>query len=235
MIVWPSTLPKPNQNLSGDVRSQVVRTQMESGRTRQFSRFGNQEKGDNLTWTFTDAQFVEFQTFFRDTLAGGTFWFELPYPDGAGGFTTQTVRFVGGTFSRSYLAHLHWQVSAAIEQDIEEVETYVEPDIMPMRYQRVIEFTGANLVLDYIEHQNALIRMNSAVVDQTVTLPANAGFTDKFSCVISRIGLADVEFDGETDVILDSYNDYTRIFSTKTAVAVHYVGTNRFQIFGDLY
>lgn len=232
-IDWPLTLPYPS-TLSGDTASPVIRTQMDSGYTRQRSRFGSQVKTRQLSWVFTEAEFATFKEFFRDTLQGGTLWFNMVYPDGEGGFTSREVRFVGGRFTEQYVPFMQWQVGASIEEQVQQVITFPEPDIMPLLYQRVQEKTE-NYTLQFTD-LNSLITANPGEGEEIIiTLPLNAGFTTKFSCGVVNIGLGAVRFAGETGVVADSVNGYLRVFQRFTPVTITYIGVNRFLLMGSLY
>lgn len=97
--------------------------------------------------------------------------------------------------------------------------------------QRVIEVTD-----DYTltaEESNALIRINSTE-DITITLPATGEeFDQTFGCIFQRIGTGAVTFAPASGVIIDS--DYLRVFGRYTGVSCHWVGVDRWTIYGDLY
>jgi len=95
----------------------------------------------------------------------------------------------------------------------------------------VVEVTE-DTVLD-TTFQNKLVRVNSST-DVTITLPANDPLmTTAFVCSVSRVGTGGVTFVGESGVVIESIG--VRIFNRFQGIAVHFINTNRFQIYGDLF
>lgn len=230
-INWPETLPLPSAGLTGENLASVVRTEMESGRVRQRARFGTSADSYSVEWLFLPGEYAEFLEFYNATLKNGVLYFNLPLPE-TEDLAPVPVRFVGGQLSKTYVPHMQWRVSGKVEREIVQEIPDPEIDIMPLIQTRTVEVTE-DFTLSML-YQNALIRVNSSD-PVTITLPANANFTDVFNCIVTRIGTGSVEFAGQGGVIVDSTEDRVRIFSMDSGVSVHYVASNRFQLIGDLY
>ena len=130
MISWPDVLPAPTRDYSLSVDHGLVRTQMESGRTRQERAFLDSENEASVVWLFTDAQYQLFDSWVYHALNGGADWFECPIVSG-GGVTTHQVRIQGGTYKPQLQPGMAWRVSAVIDiestnrADNDYVEFYV--------------------------------------------------------------------------------------------------------------
>lgn len=107
----------------------------------------------------------------------------------------------------------------------------VEQIVSEVRAVMVIEITE-DTTLD-TTFQNKLIRVNSTE-DIVITLPANDPLmTAAFVCNVTRIGSGAVTFEGDSGVVIDAAG--LRIFNRFYGNAVHFISSNRFQIYGDLY
>lgn len=235
-MLWPSTLPAPEQDLNGQFNYNTIYTQMDTGRRRARRRSGARQETMNLSWLFTEVEYATFREFVDDDLQGGSEWFDIMVPDGTGSGTLveKTVRFSEARFTYGYKSHMNWRVTAPVEVFTEQTETPVDPDLMPLLYQRVQEKTD-NYTLQFTD-LNSLITANPGAGETLViTLPLNAGFSDKFSCGVVNIGLGEVHFVAESSVVLDSVGGFTRIFQRFTPTTVTYIGTNRFLVMGSLY
>lgn len=103
--------------------------------------------------------------------------------------------------------------------------------------------TGGDCAVDVVEvntdtlldttFQNKLVRVNSAS-DVIITLPFDDPLmSTAFVCNVTKVGTGQVTFAGESGVIIESNG--LRIFNRYQGTAVHYVGENRFQLYGDLF
>lgn len=238
MIYWNTPehpFPAPSQNYGGTNQNATITTTMESGHRRQRRRFGRERFTVDVQWSMPGSQYRQFQTFFRDELYGGTAWFHMLMPDDATGDAVMTrVRFLNGTYRYSYSPVDQWQISATIEKEVVSAYAEPDPDLMPLLYQRVQNKTE-DFTLAFTD-LNSLILVTVAEGEEVVvTLPANAGFSDKFSCAITKIGAGTVRFTGEPGVVVDSVEGYLRVFQQYTPVTCTYIGTNRFLVMGSLY
>jgi hypothetical protein len=232
-IDWPDDLPAPRVEFTGSVLPSVVRTEMDSGRSRQRQRFSARQEQYNFEFIFTNEGYEEFIEFYENEIAQGAAFFNLPILTPAG-LEVKEMRIISGVYDFRPFPPDHWIASMRMERGI--APGYIETpvDIMPLLLQRVIT-RSTNFTLAP-EDINALIRVNVGIGETIqITLPANAGFTDAFSCGITKIGLGNVEFVGELGVVLDSVDSFVRIFRTYTPVTVTYVDVNHFQAMGSLY
>lgn len=81
-IDWPSTLPqKPStEGFIEQFPNSVIRTQMDAGPAKIRRRSTAAVRPFSLVYNLTLAQVAIFDTFFNDTLAGGSLAFNLPDP-----------------------------------------------------------------------------------------------------------------------------------------------------------
>jgi hypothetical protein len=149
MITWPAWLPAPNIDFSDDVSQASVRTQMESGRFRQRTRFQRQNRTMSVTWTLDDDQRAGFTSLFKYSLNGGNDWFYMTLPL-VEGMTVCTVRFIASSYSEKHEAILHWKISAKMEmQDqvaplsAEEIEFMLELESLDAFHLAVEAITEA--------------------------------------------------------------------------------------------
>jgi len=116
MPTWPQNVfPNPDGSFAAQSATTTIRTKMEGGRSRQRSRFSQEVRAYNAVWTFTDVQYLMFQTYLANTLNNGTVWFEILLPNGDNGLQSYTARFKDGIFKSNYVPVLHWRVSATLE------------------------------------------------------------------------------------------------------------------------
>lgn len=228
---WP--LGNPSATLSGESRGQGQRTQFESGRVRQRDRFGTRVETYSVNWLFDATEYAAFKEFVANEIENGFAWFMLALPETEAVEPVQ-VRFVNGDWQKQYVNFMHWRVSAQVEAIVQQGPTTQEIDVMPLLLQEVLEFTESFTLS--MAHQNKFLRCNPGEGETIyVTLPANANFTDAFSCGVTNAGTGAVEFVGETGVVLDSMDGLKRIFRRYTPVTVAYVDANRFQAMGSLF
>jgi hypothetical protein len=85
MPSWPSTLPVPLQDGYGFKETpSFARTQMDAGNARQRRRFLTTPTTVTLKFRLSTAQVGIFETFFEDSLFGGTGWCLMPLYNGQG-------------------------------------------------------------------------------------------------------------------------------------------------------
>lgn len=231
-IDWPNDIPLPSSNLSGEGQASVIRTTMETGRTRQRNRFGTMANTYSVEWLFLADEYAAFMAFYQTTLKNGVLYFNLPLPE-TGTLDPVPVRFVEGRLTKSYVPHMQWRVTATVEAEIIQSVPDPEINIMPLLYPDVIDVTE-NMTLS-MSHQNKLLRCLPGGGEIVITLPLNANFTKVFSCGFTKSGSGEVRFTGQPGVILESPNDYRRIFLANTPVTAAYTGANRFLLTGSMY
>jgi hypothetical protein len=96
--------------------------------------------------------------------------------------------------------------------------------------QRIIEINEDAVVSP--DWSNAIVRVNSQS-DVVITLPTTEEFDETYNVVFQRIGDGAVEFVGDSGVVIDA--TLFRIYDKFTAVSCHWVGLDRWTIYGDLY
>lgn len=112
-IVWPSVFPAPTQNYGFKPVNGMLRSNMESGYTRQRPRFTVNVNTAQVEWQMEDEIFRYFESWYRGYLSLGSAWFEMPITFG-GDLNTQTIRFTK-PFESRYEAHASWIVTAEVE------------------------------------------------------------------------------------------------------------------------
>ena len=117
MYAWPSTkLPLPSINFSNKAKTSVIRTQMDTGASRQRQRFTSGVRTVAAQWKLTDDEFALFQGVFKYKLSNGADWFTISLPLGSG-FKTYTIRFTDDGWSAAYDNYMHWNVTANMEAE----------------------------------------------------------------------------------------------------------------------
>lgn len=113
---WPYTLlPIPFEAHELALRSNCVRTEMESGFVRQRKRFDTQTRHYAVKWVLTETQMALFQSFVKHKLQNGAASFNMDMKQGDGGITAAgEMRFVGGDYKASH-SNSSWRVSATLE------------------------------------------------------------------------------------------------------------------------
>ncbi len=94
-IEWPSSVPLPFFEFSGEPRNATAFTTENSTVIDQRNRFEKSYVGLNVDWVLTPGQFDAFKAFFQDDLGNGTasFKMELRYPLNSN-LTWWQVRFI---------------------------------------------------------------------------------------------------------------------------------------------
>lgn len=95
---------------------QTLRQSFEAGPGRARRRFFSPFERINVGWSFTDAQFQEFRTWFYDPAGGngGAAWYLQDLALGTGGVVSVQARF-GGSYKASVIGPLRWKVTATLE------------------------------------------------------------------------------------------------------------------------
>ena len=119
MIIWPGAIPNPQLGFGVTDSTAVVRTKMDSGRTRQRKRFTRDFRTMSASWKLSDVEYGYFQSIYRYALNSGTDWFTMNLPMGDG-LKPYTVRFVANSYSaKQDEATLYWTVNANLETEDE--------------------------------------------------------------------------------------------------------------------
>jgi len=115
MIVYPSQLPLPlldGYKLS--TVSPLMRTQLNSGRSRQRRKFTSVPTQPTVKWIFSDQQAAFFEAWFARTLVDGSLWFQatLKTPTGLRDYQCRFTDIYGDL---EPIGVDHWQCSAVLE------------------------------------------------------------------------------------------------------------------------
>ena len=96
-VVWPSALPLPRVDYSGEPRIATLVSSTGSAAIARRSRTPKVYATVNATWALSPTEYAAFRIFFETTLHMGTsqFKLELRYPLNSA-LTFWSVRFVGG-------------------------------------------------------------------------------------------------------------------------------------------
>jgi len=111
---WPTSLPLPKIEFSGNPRNATITSPTESAAISRRSRFDRSYSTLSVTWCFTGDQIQIFDAFFSDDLGNGTaqFKIELRFPE-TSSLTEWSVRFQGG-YQREYDGG-HYYVKSILE------------------------------------------------------------------------------------------------------------------------
>jgi len=117
MPSYPATLPGPLvESYSLTPVEQTVRTDMETGAARVRRRTAARNDMVDVSFVFTDANFLGFRTWFDDAstgISGGASWFDITLAVGKGGATAEQARFKGAW--KAARDGRFWKVSAQLE------------------------------------------------------------------------------------------------------------------------
>lgn len=114
-IVWPLSFTRPSENFKCEILPSSIRTNMDSGITRQRRRFTTDYAQLSVRWDFSDTEFGIFAAFHQYKLVQGSAWFTINLPLGGDGMQPHIARFVDGKYSHDYVPVGYWAVSATLE------------------------------------------------------------------------------------------------------------------------
>lgn len=114
-IEYPSQLPTPLREGYGlNTTSPLMRTKMDSGRSRQRRKFKNVPVIISAAWLLNTPQAQIFESFYRDEISDGAQWFicklQTPY-----GLQNYDVRFVDIYSGPTLVGLSSWRYTAQIE------------------------------------------------------------------------------------------------------------------------
>lgn len=158
----------------------VLRSEMQSGLSRQVVEFPTIQRTFTVKWGLTGAEFDTFQTWFADTLDSGTLYWSLPAPFGATVPADPNagipVRFVGAKFTANYINHDAWDVSATVEREIDQTASDPMPNPVPNWWRSELTVVGD----DELDSTNDDAEIHAAPDSgeyYTLTIPDSGDFT----------------------------------------------------------
>lgn len=114
MTTWPTTLPLPLIDASGNPQNPTIASPVDSAFISRRQRFHAATKSMAVSWCLTLSQMDSFETFFIDDIDNGAaaFAIDLRYPK-ASDVQEWVVRFIGG-YTQTFEDGL-WRVEAQLE------------------------------------------------------------------------------------------------------------------------
>jgi hypothetical protein len=126
METWPTIFPAPSAQFTGKKTGTVVRTKMETGRTRRRRRFTSQIHTYSVKFDLTDFQLGMFEAWFLHKINDGADAFEIPLATGGEELKTVVASFQDDTYQQSYDGVMFWHLTATLE--VEDAEIWPEED-----------------------------------------------------------------------------------------------------------
>lgn len=117
-ISWPETLPCPRFGITYAVADPQLRAPLEAGYATFRRRLTAVPVDFPVSWMFSSAQAVEFESFYRETLLDGTLWFSM---------SLVTVQGDGPQFVRIMGAYSFQKVGADLWEYSANMQMYLRP------------------------------------------------------------------------------------------------------------
>lgn len=114
MILFPSSLPAPEQSLALTSKPAVTRSVMESGRTRQRNRYYKVAHSYQVSWLLTDFEYNILKLFIEFEIYNGAAWFYLKLSEDSTELLSK-ARIVDGIVNASYIPHNNWRISVTLD------------------------------------------------------------------------------------------------------------------------
>lgn len=115
MIQYPEGLPRPlREDYGFTPTSGLIRTQMQSGRSRQRRQFASVPTSTPVSWLFDATQAQLFESWYEEVLQGGSQWFEMEFKTPQG-IMPYRARFVEGYTGPTMVTVSHWRFRAVLE------------------------------------------------------------------------------------------------------------------------
>lgn len=114
MLAYPASLPMPVGDGYGfEPVSPLVRSKLQSGRTRQRRRFTSVPTISSVSWLLDDREAQFFEAWFEHVLVSGSLWFECPLKTPLG-LDDYRARFAD-IYSGPELVDGYWRFTASLE------------------------------------------------------------------------------------------------------------------------
>jgi hypothetical protein len=92
----------------------MIRSELQSGRSRQRRRYTSVPTMSSVSWLFSDTQSQVFEGWFEHVLMSGTLWFECPLKTPLG-LETYQARFTSIYSGSTLVGVSHWRFTANLE------------------------------------------------------------------------------------------------------------------------
>lgn len=115
MIESPKFLPLPQREGYGfQSVSPIARSDLQSGRARQWRRFTSVPTVATVTWLLNDTEAQLFEGWFEHILLSGSLWFQCPLKTPLG-FDYHRARFIDIYDGPNLVGVSHWRFTAKVE------------------------------------------------------------------------------------------------------------------------
>lgn len=115
MIIYPPQLPLPlRDSYSLKTVSPLMRTPLNSGRSRQRRKFTSVPTEPNVQWLFNNQEAAFFESWFARALEDGSRWFQMTLQT-AEGILDYQCRFTDIYSGPELVGVDHWRYSAVLE------------------------------------------------------------------------------------------------------------------------
>lgn len=119
---WPEALPCLKIGVKHKIKSELLASNLQSGRTRYRRNFTAVPVEISAKWIMTDIQYQLFQNFYKNQLDSGANWFEMQLLEPAKGLVYRLCHFKGnreyqliGAPNPNQTTGRLWEVSAPLE------------------------------------------------------------------------------------------------------------------------
>lgn len=119
---WPVTLPCLRLGVKHKVKTGMIKSTLQTGRTRYRRGFTAETVELTAKWAMTDEQYQTFHSFYKNQLDNGAKWFEIELLEPAKGLVYRLCHFAGdreyqliGAPNPNQTTGRLWEVSAPLE------------------------------------------------------------------------------------------------------------------------
>lgn len=115
MIQYPEGLPLPTRDGYGfSAVSPILRTRMQSGRSKQRRQYQSTPTAGSVSWVFTEGEAQLFESWWEEVLVSGTEWFEMSLQTPQG-LQPYRCRFTDIYDGPTLFGFNLWRISAVLE------------------------------------------------------------------------------------------------------------------------
>lgn len=115
LAAWPTQLPRPSvDGYAISPMTNVLRTKMDGGQTRQRKRFSYMPSSVNLKVVLSSAHYAIFEAWYSITINDGTDWFTMKLQNGRADQVV-TVRFFADSSYKVSNSNGMWIIQGTLE------------------------------------------------------------------------------------------------------------------------